>query len=70
MRTRTFTHTQARCKVLMAGKAKSFVIAEELFFDEGRGVITAGGNKMKVSGWHTEVAVVAFCVRLHVCVAV
>lgn len=44
----------------MAGKAESFVYAEELCFDEGRGVITAGGNKMKVSGWHTEVAVVAF----------
>ena len=56
------THTQARCKVHVAGKAASVVFAEELRFDEGRGMITAGVNKMKVSGWPKVVAFLHGCV--------
>ncbi|CAM9589701.1 unnamed protein product, partial [Laminaria digitata] len=40
---------EARCKVHVAGKAVSVVYAEELCFDEGRGMITAGRNKMKLA---------------------
>lgn len=43
-------HAQARCKVYVAGKASNVLIAEDLCFDVERGMITAGRNKMKVSG--------------------